>query len=97
MTEIPIVVPKPPWEYSRFYFMFGRPISTDDVSIGDAEQCADVYRQSQDAVGECLTYLLENRGKDPYKDLGARLLYETTNGRTAPTFTPPKMPGSGND
>jgi len=39
MNNIPIVVPKPPWDVNRFYFLFGAPISTDDINIDDAHQC----------------------------------------------------------
>lgn len=94
MSGMPIVVPKPPWEYSRFYFMFGEPFSTDDVSINDPEQCAAVYKDVQESVKDILDYVLENRDKDPYKDLSSRLVYETTYARAAPTFNPPRMSSS---
>ena len=41
---MPLFAPKLPWDISRFYFLFGEPISTHDVNVDDAEQCAQVYQ-----------------------------------------------------
>uniref|UniRef100_A0A7S0VIS5 AB hydrolase-1 domain-containing protein n=1 Tax=Hemiselmis tepida TaxID=464990 RepID=A0A7S0VIS5_9CRYP len=89
--DLPIVVPKPPWEVSRTYFMFGSPIRTQGINVKDAEECAGVYTKVQGEVNGILSYLLDNRENDPYKELSARLLYETQNARSAPTFSPPPL------
>ncbi len=39
----PLVVPNPPWQTPRFYYMFGKPIETGDVGPDDKEACARVY------------------------------------------------------
>ncbi len=40
---MPLFAPKLPWDISRFYFLFGKPISTAGVDVDNAEQCAALY------------------------------------------------------
>jgi len=89
--DVPIVVPKAPWQASRVYFMFGAPIDTAGLNVKDAEECAAVYAGVQKDVTEILSYLQDNRENDPYKELPARFLYETQFARSAPTFSPPPL------
>ena len=35
-----------------------------------------------------ISYLIEKREEDPYKEFERRIVYETLNQRTAPTFKP---------
>lgn len=41
-----------------------------------------------------ISYLIENRERDPYKEFEARLLYERLNQKKAPTFIPDPHPRS---
>ncbi|KAL9170739.1 hypothetical protein ABFS82_04G166300 [Erythranthe guttata] len=83
----PLVVPKLP---GRFYFRFGKPISVEgreDV-LTDKEKANEMYLEIQNEVQKCIDYLKENREKDPYRNLLARLSYQCFNGfdSQVPTF-----------
>jgi pimeloyl-ACP methyl ester carboxylesterase len=85
----PIAVPKlPP---NRLYYMFQQPIPLTKDIVGDREQCDEIYAQIKDSVESGISYLLEKRDTDPYKDFPSRLYYERVihNGKQAPTFDLP--------
>jgi hypothetical protein len=84
----PIAVPTLP---ARNYFLFGKPISTKDVDCKDKEQCARVYRQTEDEVRRGLDDILRAREYDPFYDTPKRLFYERLFGKTAPTFPIDKL------
>ncbi|CAM9960864.1 unnamed protein product [Heterosigma akashiwo] len=79
----PLVRPRLP---SRFYFKFGKPIPTKGIKSKDSEMVAKVYKEAKNEVENCISYLLEAREQDPYKNAQPRLLYERLMGRKAPTF-----------
>lgn len=81
----PIVAPRlPP---SRLYFMFMKPIKTSKTDLEDRQRSEEVYRQVKASVQDGLRYLKTRRQKDPYKDFGTRVMYETLRpGQQAPTF-----------
>lgn len=82
----PIALPKAP---QRFYYKFQAPIRTDPADVKDREKCDATYEKVKDEVESAISWLLEKREKDPYKDLVPRLAYEVSwGGRTAPTFDP---------
>ena len=53
---------------SRYYFLFGRPIPTSRKLYNDRAAAADVYARIQQSVADCITYLLEARERDPYRN-----------------------------
>ncbi|KAL7115188.1 hypothetical protein ACP275_04G170000 [Erythranthe tilingii] len=83
----PVLLPKLP---GRVYFRFGKPISMEgreDV-LTDKEKANEMYLEIQNEVQKCIDYLKENREKDPYRNLLARLAYQGFNGfdSQVPTF-----------
>ena len=81
----PIAVPKVP---GRFYFLFGSPISTAGVDPTDKEACAALYQQVRAELEASLSYLLEQRKRDPYEQLLPRAAVEASWNftRQVPTF-----------
>lgn len=81
----PLAVPKlPP---NRLYFLFQQPIQTSPEDVKDRERCDELYRQTKQSVQEGLSWLQQQRQRDPYKDFLPRQLYEAAyRGRQAPTF-----------
>ncbi|KAK9809406.1 hypothetical protein WJX73_003127 [Symbiochloris irregularis] len=80
----PLVAPSIP---SRFYTLFGRPIETNRNDT--REQSQRNYAQAKQDVEGCISYLLNNRERDPYKDFFSRVAYEASwGGKAAPTFKP---------
>ncbi|KAL8057142.1 hypothetical protein ABFX02_04G165500 [Erythranthe guttata] len=83
----PVVLPKIP---GRLYFRFGKPISMEgrEDILTDKEKADEMYLEIQNEVHKCIDYLKENREKDPYRNLLARLSYQCFNGfdSQVPTF-----------
>lgn len=81
----PLVAPKlPP---GRLYFLFQKPIQTEPEDMKDRQRCDDLYRATQASVEDGISFLLDQRQRDPYKDFLPRQLYEAAyKGRQAPTF-----------
>lgn len=79
----PIAIPTIP---ARNYFVFGTPVSTNDVDPKDKEACSKVYRQTKDEVRRGIDDLLRAREQDPFKDTPQRLVYERLFNKKAPTF-----------
>lgn len=52
----------------------------------DKAAAAELYQDVQDGVEDCVTYLLENRERDPYRSLLRRLAYEQSWKKPAPGF-----------
>jgi len=76
---------------SRFYYAFGRPITTTPEMANNKAECEEVYQEVRGGVDDCLSWLLRNRERDPYKDVLKRVAYEYAWGgsRKAPTFSLP--------
>ena len=74
---------------NRYYFLYGKPIPTRPEMAKDKDAAARVYKQARRAVEDCVTYLLEQRERDPYREPVRRLLHERATGAPAPTFIPP--------
>ena len=86
----PFSLPKLP---ARFYFKFGAPIRTSPEDLKDRTRCDDMYAYARNELQSGIDWLLEQRERDPYKDLGKRLFYEATwGGKQAPTFALPPTP-----
>lgn len=79
----PVLVPSQP---ARHYFMFGKPMTTHDLSHKDLDACEDFYQAVQDELNRGFDDILEAREKDPYADPVRRLAYEQLLGKKAPTF-----------
>lgn len=79
----PIFTPGLP---SRNYFLFGKPIRTDDIDPNDKEACAMLYDEVQSEVRSGLDDLLQARQRDPFRSSPKRLVYEQVFGKKAPTF-----------
>eukprot|EP00543_Licmophora_paradoxa_P015095 CAMPEP_0202474130 /NCGR_PEP_ID=MMETSP1360-20130828/92216_1 /ASSEMBLY_ACC=CAM_ASM_000848 /TAXON_ID=515479 /ORGANISM="Licmophora paradoxa, Strain CCMP2313" /LENGTH=622 /DNA_ID=CAMNT_0049101233 /DNA_START=496 /DNA_END=2366 /DNA_ORIENTATION=+ len=79
----PLAVPTIP---ARHYFVFGKPISTQDVHHKDKEACQTLYMDVQDELKRGLVDVLEAREKDPFKESVGRLAYEKITGKAAPSF-----------
>ncbi|KAL9241804.1 hypothetical protein vseg_015870 [Gypsophila vaccaria] len=84
---LPGVVPKLP---GRFYYYFGKPIDTAGMKqeLKDREKAHELYLQIKSEVEHCISFLKENREKDPYRNLASRALYHAAHGWAAevPTF-----------
>ncbi|CAG9466847.1 unnamed protein product [Pedinophyceae sp. YPF-701] len=80
----PIPTPRVP---SRFYFKFHRPIKMKPSDLDDKEYTQQVYSTVKAEVADGISYLLQRREDDPYRDTVRRLVYETRTGKQAPTFT----------
>jgi len=81
----PLAVPRLPPR--RMYFQFQRPIVTSPADLEDRARCDEIYREVRASVGGGLAGLLERREGDPFRDFGARVLYEgARGGKQAPTF-----------
>jgi len=88
-NALPLIAPNGPPR--RIYFKFGAPIRTTPDMAKDKAACERVYAQTKSDVEGGLSWLLANRGRDPYADFAARVLWEGAPwnaGRQAPTFTP---------
>ena len=72
----------------RYYYVFGKPIKTIPEMYHDKAAIAATYTEIRSGVEGCIQYGLENRERDPYKQLLPRLIHETTRGTQAPTFDP---------
>ena len=81
----PLSVPKPP---ERFYFLFGKPISTVGLDHRDDAACAEAYGGVKHELETCVDYLLAKRETDPWRPLMPRLAIEAAANwtRQAPTF-----------
>merc|ERR1719478_39026 len=69
----PIVVPKP---LPRYYFLFGKPVSTASLPVSDREALKVQYEDIKRTVEDGMAYLLEKRKSDPFRDFLPRRLYE---------------------
>lgn len=79
----PLVGPTMP---QRNYFLFGQPIDTTRLDPHDEEECARVYKMTQNAVRRGIDDLIKARQHDPFRDSIKRLLYERIFQKKAPTF-----------
>ncbi|XP_011045774.1 PREDICTED: acyltransferase-like protein At3g26840, chloroplastic [Populus euphratica] len=83
----PVVLPKFP---GRFYYYFGKPIETEGrmSELRDKDNAHELYVQVKSEVEKCLAFLQEKRESDPYRNLLARLAYQSTHGfdSEVPTF-----------
>merc|ERR1712061_516930 len=60
----------------RFYFSFGKPVDLSDVNPKDREACDAVYAELRDTVEGEISWLLEARTRDPYRDFVRRQAFE---------------------
>ncbi|KAL5717430.1 hypothetical protein ACHQM5_010432 [Ranunculus cassubicifolius] len=85
--HFPGILPKVP---GRFYFMFGKPIDTQDQKeeLRDREKAHELYLQIKSQVEGNISYLKEKRENDPYRSFLSRLVYQATHGPNSqiPTF-----------
>eukprot|EP00210_Caulerpa_lentillifera_P001680 g1615.t1 len=83
-----VVLPLKP---KRIYFLFGKPVELNREDARDREKCDRIYNNLKVDLETNITYLLEQRQTDPYKDFEKRIFYEAINQKQAPTFTPRPM------
>jgi len=81
--EFPPVLPRLPPAGSaspglgdRFYFGFGRPVDFTGVDPKDRSACDKVYAELRHAVEAEISWLLEARTRDPYRDFLKRQAFE---------------------
>ncbi|CAI9102431.1 OLC1v1000697C2 [Oldenlandia corymbosa var. corymbosa] len=76
----------------RFYFLFGKPIETRGFmeSWKDEELAMTLYLKIKSAVEQNMSYLLEKRKQDPYRDIFARAAYRAISNSSSdiPSFEP---------
>lgn len=60
----------------RYYLSFGAPVDLQDVDPKDRLACANVYHEIQRNVESEISWLLEARLRDPFRDFTRRQLYE---------------------
>jgi pimeloyl-ACP methyl ester carboxylesterase len=84
----PIFLPGVP---RRNYFLFGRPVSTENVDPNDRVACSNVYNSVRNAVREGIDDLLQARKHDMFDDTARRIAYERLFQKQAPTFPIDKL------
>lgn len=68
--------------------MFGPPIELDEEVARDRQRAEETYAAVKAGVTRALTYLLESRERDPYRNTLRRVAYEQIQQAQAPTFEP---------
>lgn len=81
-----------PTKPERNYFLFGRPFELRKEDAKDREKCDKIYKELKIDLETNISYLLEQRQNDPYKEFEKRIVYETLNRKRAPTFNPIPLP-----
>merc|ERR1719203_2557173 len=78
----PFALPKiPP---ARHYFIFGKPISTENVDVKDKEACNVLYQNVKNELMRGFDDILRVRDDDPFADSVKRISYEYITGKKAP-------------
>lgn len=86
--HLPGILPKLP---GRFYYMFGKPITTRGKDIlKDRKSANELYLQIKSAVEGSMSYLKRKREEDPYRSIVQRAIYQKSWGSASqvPTFEP---------
>ncbi|KAJ8907212.1 hypothetical protein NDN08_003693 [Rhodosorus marinus] len=82
----PLSLPKAP---QRVYFQFGKPIDPCQAKFEDIaeerEHCAGLYAVVKRELDGLITWLLEKRESDPFRDPALRIAFEKVSGAKAPT------------
>eukprot|EP00439_Symbiodinium_sp_Y106_P059597 s2651_g8.t1 len=60
----------------RFYFSFGKPVDLAEVDPKDKDACEEIYAKLKGDVEREISWLLENRVKDPNRDFVRRQTLE---------------------
>ncbi|XP_015968533.1 phytyl ester synthase 1, chloroplastic [Arachis duranensis] len=83
----PLILPKLP---GRFYYLFGKPISTKGMEnmLKDREAANKLYLKIKSEVENNMGYLLKKRQEDPYRNFIDRRLYQTLYPRSESDQTP---------
>jgi len=76
----------------RFYFSFGQPVDLTEINPKDKTACGNVYNTLKKAVEDEITWLLEARTRDPYRNFVSRQAFE----RIANLDPSPRKIGAGN-
>eukprot|EP00798_Chlamydomonas_sp_ICE-L_P000388 gene388-1783_t len=71
---------------ARLYYKFQQPIQTTPEMLKDRDAAQAMYVKIKTEIEDGISYLLEKREEDPYKDLVPRMLNEASTGVQAPTF-----------
>jgi len=71
---------------ARHYFVFGKPMHTNELDPKDREGCRRVYDEVKAELQRGLEDVVKVRGKDPFEDTAERVVYEALWGKKAPTF-----------
>ncbi|XP_025627364.1 phytyl ester synthase 1, chloroplastic isoform X3 [Arachis hypogaea] len=83
----PLILPKLP---GRFYYLFGKPISTKGMEnmLKDREAANKLYLQIKSEVENNMCYLLKKRQEDLYRNFIDKRLYQTLYPRSESDQTP---------
>ncbi|GJW27691.1 putative reverse transcriptase domain-containing protein [Tanacetum coccineum] len=88
-VHLPMTRPKLP---PRFYYLFGKLIDTQgrQQELKNREKAHYLYLEVKSEVENCLSYLMEKRENDPYRNILSRLAYQLRHGPESevPTFEP---------
>ncbi|CAN1243784.1 Phytyl ester synthase 2, chloroplastic [Linum perenne] len=82
--HFPVCRPKLP---GRFYFLFGKPIETQgrkEELSRDREKAHELYLEVKQEVYNSIDYLKKKRESDPYRNVLARIAYQTIHGFDSP-------------
>ncbi|CAN1126690.1 Phytyl ester synthase 2, chloroplastic [Linum perenne] len=85
--HFPVCRPKLP---GRFYFLFGKPIETQgrkEELSRDREKAHELYLEVKQEVYNSIDYLKKKRESDPYRNVLARIAYQTIHGFDSPVPT----------
>eukprot|EP00978_Attheya_sp_CCMP212_P015336 scaffold39564_cov50-Attheya_sp.AAC.5 len=72
---------------ARHYFVFGKPMSTENVNYKDKAACDDFYQNVKGEMQRGFDDVLRAREKDPFKNTARRLRHEVLTGKKAATFS----------
>ncbi|XP_039126772.1 acyltransferase-like protein At1g54570, chloroplastic isoform X2 [Dioscorea cayenensis subsp. rotundata] len=85
---IPCILPKIP---GRYYFLFGKPITTKGKDIlNNRNEANALYLHVKSVAENCISYLIEKREEDIYRSICQRTLHQVLKGshQIIPSFEP---------
>lgn len=84
LFQPPLVVPKA--VPARHYFVFGKPMNTNELDHMDKENCKVLYDEIQKEMYRGFDDILYAREQDPYANSIKRIATERLSGKQAPAF-----------
>lgn len=89
LFQPPFALPKP--LPARHYFIFGKPMSTEQLDHRDVQACETFYENVKAEMQRGFDDVLRARESDPWRDTARRVVFEQFTGKTAPTFSLDKL------